>query len=72
MKKYSIILSENVQKEVDTLSEKEKEQFYKELEKVRRNPYMGEPTWGGWKMKIWNKVLWFIREIELKLRSPRK
>lgn len=72
MKKYHIKLSESVQKEIDTLSNEEKEQFCKELEKIRRNPYTGEPMWGGYRIKIWNKVLWFIREIKLKIFGDKK
>lgn len=63
-----IKLSESVQKEVDALSEEDKKLFSEAIEKIRRNPYTGDPMWGGWKMKIWNKVLWFIREIELKFK----
>lgn len=65
MKKFKIVMSEQIKEKMKSLSPKERKELKDAMQKVARNPYIGEPIGGGLKIKLLNKIKWFWREIEI-------
>lgn len=65
-RKIKVVLSKDVKEFVKDLNEEDKKIFEGAVERVRRNPYVGDEIGAGPLRKMRNKLLWIKREIELR------